>query len=133
MNSITLFLGGAFASILLSWILVHLLRSSLAELLEELWASRARAGFWAAVACVTILLLGVFGGTSTGGYSPGSAFHAEKGFFAVVSQLRWTMFGLFCALMAVSFAVMIFMSSVDRRGLSRQDVRIKRALEDAKS
>ena len=133
MNSITLFLIGAGSSVLLSWILVHTLRQSLADLLEELWSSRARAGFWAAVACVTILLLGVFGGTTSSGYKPGSIVSTELGFFALVAQLRWTLFGLFIALMGVSLAAMRFMGVADRRGLSRREARVQSALRDSQS
>jgi len=114
MNPILLYLLGASASLLLSWILVHLLRASLAELLEELWASRARAAFWAAVGCVSILLLGIFAGTGTGSYADVRQLDLEDGFFAVAGQLRWTLGGLFAALLMVALCVTRFMLSADR-------------------
>lgn len=118
MTSIHLFLIGALLSILLSWMLVFLLRRSLAEVLEDLWKSPTRAGFWAAVACVLILLLGTFGGTSNAAYSREGQFQIEVGFFALVAQLRWTLFGLFCSLIMVAMAVMRFIGHAEnsRRG-----------------
>jgi len=114
MNAITLYLAGAGVSLLLSGILMFTLRASLTNLLEELWSSRARAGFWAAVGCVTILLLGVFAGTSTSGYTGGGTLEVERGFFAVAAQLRLALAGLFSAMIGVSFTVMLFMFSADR-------------------
>ncbi len=130
MNPITLFLAGAGLSMLLSWILVHVLRKSLVDLLEELWASRSRAGFWAAVGCVIILLLGTFGGTTNGGYSRAGEFTSERGFFALVTQLRSSLLGLFGALMVVSMTVMIFMGRVDRARGSAEQRQMAKAFDD---
>lgn len=114
MTTITLYLIGAGASVLLSGILVRLLRSSLAELLEELWASRARAGYWAGAFCVTMLLLGIYSGTGTSGYGHGGSLPTHEGFFALAGQLRGTLLGLFLSLGFVSLIVLRFMSVADR-------------------
>lgn len=114
MNSIHLYLIGAGSSVLLSALLVRILRGSLADLLEELWASRARAAFWAAVFCVSILLLGVFAGTGTSAYGRGELLASGAGFFALAGQLRSALFGLFLALILVAFVVTRFMIGADR-------------------
>jgi len=115
MTTITLYLIGAGASVLLSGFLVRLLRSSLAELLEELWASRARAGYWAGAFCVTMLLLGIYSGTGTSVYGSGGNLPSHEGFFALAGQLRGTLLGLFLALGFVSLIVVRFMSVADRQ------------------
>lgn len=115
MTAISLYLLGAIASVLLSLLLVRVLRGSLAELLEELWQSRARAGFWAAVGSTMILLLGVFGGTGTGSYPQAGGVSFERGFFAMASQLRTALGGLVLALFLVALAVSIFSASGPRQ------------------
>lgn len=114
MTAVALYLVGAAASVLLSWLLVRLLRGSLADLLTELWQSRARAAFWAAVGSTAILLLGVFGGTGTGGYPASGDVSFSRGFFAMASQMRSTLGGLFLALFMVAFAVAMFSMNSDR-------------------
>ncbi len=129
-SPILLYLGGALVSVGLSWLLVHLLRGSLSDMLEELWASRARARYWAAVACILILLLGAFFGTGTDAYGDGGRLSLERGFFAVAGQLRWTLLGLFLATGAVSLSAMIFMVGADR-SQRREESRVVRAMSNA--
>jgi hypothetical protein len=108
MTLIYVFGLGAAVAVLLSLVTVFLLKSHLANLLEEMCGSRARAGFWTTASILWIVLLGLLAGTASFGYGDGKALAAQELFFGLVTQVRACLIGLLGSLMVLAWVLLGF-------------------------
>jgi hypothetical protein len=108
MTLISVFGLGTAAAVLLSLVTVAALKTHLANLLEEMCGSRARAGFWTTASVLWIVLLGLLAGTVSLGYGEGKALAAQDLFFGLVTQVRACLIGLLGSLMVMAWVLLGF-------------------------
>jgi hypothetical protein len=114
MTLIYVFGLGVGAAVLLSLVTVVALRAHLANLLEEMCGSHARAGFWTTACVLWIVLLGLLAGTVSLGYGDGKILAAQDLFFGLVTQVRACLIGLLGSLMIVAWVLLGFIRRFER-------------------
>jgi hypothetical protein len=84
------------------------LRPHLAELLEELCGSRARASFWLVLSGLCLFLIGILAGTVSYGYGAGANLSAQELFFGLITQVRAGLVGLLVSLLCLAWVLLGF-------------------------
>jgi hypothetical protein len=114
MSIIRIFAIGAGLAFLISLGVAVVLRPHLARLLEELCGSRSRARFWMVTCILSLLLLGMLGGTSGSGYPDLDQPSPRQLLFGLVYQVRFSLIALLSGLMTVAWLLLEFIRRLEK-------------------
>ena len=115
MTAIHAFLFGTAFAVFTSTTVALVLRGDLRRLFEELMQSAPRAAFWGTACLLCVLLLGLFAGTTSGGYGDLEDIGPTRLFFGVVRQVRFALFGLLFGILGTSALALLFVARYERR------------------
>jgi hypothetical protein len=108
MSVIQAFAIGAAFALVISLLTALALRPYLAELLEELCGSQARASFWMVLSGLSLFLVGILAGTVSYGYGAGTKLSPQELFFGLVTQVRAGLVGLLVSLLFLAWVLLGF-------------------------